>query len=277
MKTFLLSILSITTLFSSTGAWAQAKNEVIEQYEIRSYDPQKSGLTDLVFEARIDNLTEILNKTQTFGKLVDVYFKIYWLSPSQYKVEVMGLPKGFQEVRDDLSTLIKGKLEFIIPEKFSEKFKAYTLKAEPIADGKLIKAIDDSYTLAVPEVDLVFDNNGRLKTLQTKSAASSVKTEFFQTPKAWSNNKLVMDKVVSINKQGLATNTITNSIEYLTVGGMGFPSKVTIKNLTEATIPAQGKDKEKKMKSETNTAIRFSKYEVNTGKASRFMTEGLRR
>lgn len=277
MKTFLLSILSITTLLGSTGAWAQAKNEVIEQYEIRSYDPQKSGLTDLVFEARIDNLTEILNKTQTFGKLVDVYFKIYWLSPSQYKVEVMGLPKGFQEVRDDLSTLIKGKLEFIIPEKFSDKFKGYTLKAEPVADGKLIKAIDDSYTLAVPEVDLVFDNNGRLKTLQTKAAASSVKTEFFQTPKAWSNNKLVMDKVVSVNKQGIATNTITNSIEYLTVAGMGFPSKVTIKNLTEATIPANGKEKEKKVKNETNTSIRFSKYEVNTGKASRFMTEGLRR
>jgi hypothetical protein len=277
MKNFLLSILSITTLLGSTCVWAQVKNEVIEQYEIRSYDPQKNGLTDLVFEARIDNLTEILNKTQTFGKLVDVYFKIYWLSPSQYKIEVMGLPKGFQEVRDDLSTLIKGKLEFIIPEKFSEKFKGYTLKAEPVADGKLIKAIDDSYTLAVPEVDLVFDNNGRLKTLQTKTPASSVKTDFFQTPKAWSNNKLVMDKVVSVNKQGIATNTITNSFEYITIGGMGFPSKLTVKNLTEATIPANGKEKEKKIKNETNTAIRFSKYEVNSGKALRFMTEGLRR
>lgn len=276
MKTFLLSILSITILMG-TPVLAQEKNEIIEQYEIRSYDPQKSGLTDLVFEARIDNLTEILNKTQTFGKLVDVYYKVYWLSPSQYKIEVLGLPKGFQEVRDDLSTLLKGKLEFIIPEKFSDKFKGYTFKAEPIADGKLIKAIDDSYTLAVPEVDLVFDNNGRLKTLETKAVASKVKTEFFQSPKAWSNNKLVMDKFVSVTKQGLATNTITNSIEYTTVSGMGFPSKVSIKNLTEATIPAQGKEKEKKVKNETNTSIRFTKYEVNTGKAQRFMTEGLRR
>ena len=276
MKTFLLSILSIATMLGPVGVLAQAKIDTIEQYEIRSYDPQKSGLTDLVFEARIDNLTEILNKTQTFGKLVDVYFKIYWLSPSQYKIEVMGLPKGFQEVRDDLSTLIKGKLEFIIPEKFSDKFKAYTLKAEPVADGKLIKAIDDTYTLAVPEVDLVFDNNARLKTVEAK-AATTVRTEFFQTPKAWSNNKLVMDKVVARTKQGLAVNTVTNSIEYLTVAGMGFPSKVTVKNLTEATIPANGKEKEKKVKNETNTAIRFSKYEVNTGKAQRFMTEGLRK
>ena len=277
MKIFSLSILSLIIVFGTTSAWAQSKNETIEQYEIRTYDPQKSGLTDLVFEARIDKLTEILNKTQTFGKLVDVYFKIYWLSPAQYKIEVMGLPKGFQEVRNDLMSLIKGKLEFIIPEKFSEKFKGYTLKSEPAVSGKLIKAIDDSYTLAIPEVELAFDDNGRLKTMVTRAAASFVTTEFFQTPKSWSNNKFVMDKIVSVTKQGPSTSTVTNSIEYISANGMGFPSKVSIKNSTEVIIPAQGKEKAKKVNNETNSAVEFTKYEINTGKAQRFMTEGLRR
>lgn len=277
MKTLLLSILLNTVILGANSVWADSKNEIIDQYEIRSYDPQKSGLIDLVFEARIDNLTEILNKTQTFGKLVDVYFKIYWLSPAQYKIEVMGLPNGFVEVRNDLSTLIKGKLEFIIPEKFSEKFKAYTFKSEPMAGGKLIKAIDDTYTLAATEIDLAFDNSGRLKTLETRAATSAVKAEFFQTPKSWSNNKLVMDKIITVSKQAGIKSTVTNSVEYISLNGMGFPSKVSIKNLTEATIPAHGKEKEKKIKNETNSAVRFSNYEVNTGKAQRFMTEGLRR
>ncbi len=277
MKTFLLSLLSIIIIFRSSSIGAQTKNETIEQYEIRSYNPKNNGLTDLVFEARINNLTEILNKTQNFGKLVDVYFKIYWLSPAQYKIEVMGLPKGFEEVRNDLTTLIKGKLEFIIPEKFSEKFKDYTLKSEPAVNGKLIKAIDDSYTLAIPEVELAFDNNGRLKTMVTKAAASFVKTEFFQTPKSWSNNKFVMDKIVSVAREGLTVSTITNSIEYFSANGMGFPTKVSVKNITEATIPAHGKEKEKKIKNETNSVISFTKYEINTGKAQRFITEGLRR
>lgn len=276
MKNFLVLIASITILVSF-NITAQEKMEVIEQYEIRSYDPQKNGLADLVFEARIDNLTEILNKTQTFGKLVDVYFKIYWLSPSQYKIEIMGMPKGFSEVRSDLSDLIKGKLEFIIPEKFSEKFKGYTLKAEPIADGKLIKAIDDTYTMAVPEVDLVFDTSGKLKTLQTKSTMSPVKTEFFQSPKAWSQGKLVMDKIVTTTKQGLTVMTSINTIEYISVNGVGFPSKVIVKNVADTTIPATKKEKEKKVKNESGTVVKFSKFEVNTGKASRFMTEGLRR
>lgn len=277
MKHFFLITASLVTLLTSTNVWSQAKIEEIEQYEIRSYDPQKSGLTDLVFEARIENLTEILNKAQTFGKLVDVYFKIYWLSPSQYTIEVMGLPKGFVEVRSDLSDLIKGKLEFIIPEKFSEKFKAYTLKAEPIADGKLIKAIDDTYTMAVPEIDMVFDSSGKLKTVQTKSTYSPVKTEFFQSAKAWSQGKLVMDKIVTTSKQGLTAMTTTNIVDYVTVNGMGFPSKVTIKNIAETIIPATKKEKEKKVKNESGTIVKFAKYEVNSGKAQRFMMEGLRR
>ncbi len=276
MKTFLLLTASIFFLLPG-GVNAQANIEEIEQFEIRSYDPQKSGLTDLVFEARIEKLTDILNKAGNFGKLADVYFKIYWLSPSQYKIEVMGLPKGFQEVRDDLSTLIKGKLEFIIPEKFSEKFKAYTLKAEPVADGKLIKAIDNTYTLAIPEVDLFFDKSGRLKKLETKAAYSTIRTEFFQSPKSWSNNKLVLDKIVTVTKEGAVTVTTTNSVDYTSVARMGFPSKITVKTVTEAVIPARGKEKEKKVKNETGSVINFSTYEVNTGKAQRFMMEGLRR
>ncbi|MBC7714343.1 MAG: hypothetical protein H7177_13445 [Rhizobacter sp.] len=276
MKHFFLSIISIATLLGATNLWAVEKIEEVEQYEIRSYDPQKSGLNDLVFEARIDNLTEILNKTGTFGKLIDVYFKIYWLSPSQYKIEVMGLPKGFPEVRSDLSDLIKGKLEFIIPEKFSEKFKGYSLKAEPVADGKLIRAIDDTYTMAVPEVDMVFDTSGKLKTVETKATYSNVKTEFFQSPKAWSAGKLVMDKIVTTSKQGATSMLTTNTVDYVTVSGMGFPSKVTIKNVAETIVPATKKDKEKKVKNESGTIVKFSKYEVNTGKAKRFMTEGTR-
>lgn len=264
-------------MFSSCALFAESKIEEIEQYEIRSYDPQKSGLTDLVFEARIEKLTEILNKTQTYGKLIDVYFKIYWMSPTQYKIEVIGLPKGFQEARDDLAELIKGKLEFVIPEKFSEKFKNYTLKSQPIADGKLVKAIDDTYTLAVPEVDLVFDTNGRLKTLTTNASQAAIKTEFFQTPKSWSNNKLVMDKIVTSSKQANMSSTITNSIEYASVAGMGFPSKLTVKTITESIVPAHGKEKEKKVKNESGSVVKFTNFEVNTGKAQRFIVEGLRK
>lgn len=275
MKLFIIFTAALMAI--SSAAFAQTKVEEIEQYEIRSYDPQKSGLTDLVFEARVDNLTEILNKTQTFGKLVDVYYKIYWMKPEQYRVEVMGLPEGFQEVRDDLAMLIKGKLEFVIPSNFSSQFKDYSLKVEPIADGKLIRAIDATYTKPIPQVDIVFDKNGKLRSTEVKTPPAPIKTEFFHSPKSWSNNKLVLDKLISVSKARLASTTITNNFEYASVAGMGFPSKITVKNVFEATVPATKKEKEKKIKNESGTVIRFSKYEVNTGKAQRFIVEGLRR
>lgn len=267
MKNFLVLFL----LTFSAGVFSQEKIEELEQYEIRSYAPQKSGVKDLVFEARIEGLTEVLQKNLSIGKLSDVSFKIYWLSPSQYQVEVHGLPKGFQEVKSDLSQLIKGKLEFVLPESFTEKFKGYNLKAEPIADGKLIRAIDQTYTMAVPEVDIVMDKTGTLKTVETRAPMSAVKTEFFHSPKSWSNNKLVIDRIVLTSKQGVAKVTSTNDIEYLNVNGIGFPSKITIKNVAETKVPASGKEKEKNVKSETGTVIKFTKYEVNTGKAQRYM------
>lgn len=267
-------VLSLILIVLSLSSFAQEKIEELEQYEIRSYAPQKSGVKDLVFEARIDNLTEMLQKNLALGKLTDVSFKIYWLSPSQYKIEVQGLPKGFQEVKSDLIQLIKGKLEFVLPESFSEKFKGYTLKAEPIADGKLIRAIDQTYTMAVPEVDIVIDNSGQLKTVETRAPMSAVKTEFFHSPKSWSNNKLVLDKIVLSTGQAGAKMISTNDIEYINVNGIGFPSKIAIKNVSEVKVPATEKEKEKIVKNETGTVIRFTKYEVNTGKAQRYMTEG---
>jgi hypothetical protein len=228
-----------------------AKVEELEQFEIRSYTPQLNGVKDLVFEVRVDGLKDIIEKSLAIGKLADLYFKVYWTNPNEFRIEVEGLPKGFKEVKDDLRQLIKGKLDFVIPEKVSERLKQYTLKVEPITDGKLLKAIDETYTLAVPEIDLTFDKSGRLKLLETKMSANAVKTEFFHSPKSWSNNKLVLDRV-------------------------GLPSKLVVKNVVEFMVPPEKeKEKPKLQKKETSTVLRFTKYEINTGKATRFINEGL--
>ena len=263
-----LSILFLTSVFAET------KIEELEQFEIRSYSPQSLGVKDLVFEARIEGLKNIIEKNLVVGKLEDLYFKIYWINAGDFRVEVMGLPKGFTEVKDDLKQLIKGKLDFVIPEKFSTKLKPYTLKVEPILDGKLVKAIDETYTLAIPEIDITFDKSNKLKFIETKLSQSPVRTEFFHSPKSWSNNKLVLDKVVSISGVKGASLTIDNDVEYVNVGGVGFPSKLVVKNTSEYMTAPTEKEKSKIEKKDVITKVFFTKYEVNTGKAQRFITEG---
>lgn len=269
-------LIFITLILSAISQIAFSKVEELEQFEIRSYSPQLSGVKDLVFEVRMDGLKEILEKSMAIGKLSDLYFKVYWMNPNEFRIEVEGLPKGFKEVRDDLRQLIKGKLDFVIPEKVSDRLKQYSLNVEPITDGKLIKAIDETYTLAVPEIDLTIDKTGRLKYLETKMATNAVKTEFFHSPKSWSNNKLVLDRVVSISGTPGSSLTVTNDLEYANVNGFGLPAKLVVKNVVEFTTPPEKeKEKPKQQKKETTSVIKFSKYEINTGKAARFINEGL--
>ena len=79
------------------------------------------------------------------------------------------------------------------------------------------------------------------------------------------------------SQQGAAKLTTINDIDYISVNGIGFPSKIVVKNISEVVVPAHGKEKEKKVKQEIGTTIRFSKYEVNTGKARRFITDGTKK
>ncbi len=275
MKKISIISLALTSLLYNSVGYASQKIEEVEMYEIKSYDPKSTGLKDLVFEARIEHLTDLLNKKLSIGKLTDVHFKIYWISPTQYKVDVIGLKKGFQEIKSELANLIKGKLEFIIPEKFSEKFKGYTLSAEPIADGKLIRAIDETYTMSVSEVDIKFAKNGLLKSVDSKSPMSKISTEFYQSPKSWSNNKQVLDKTVSTSYQGGVEIVIENEIDYKLYQGVGLPSKISIKNTSSYMKPAHGKEKARKVSEENVSNIIFSKYELNTGKARKEILEGL--
>lgn len=272
-----LTLFLILAMASFSSAMASEATDLLQENEIKNYDPQKQGLKDLVFEARIDNLAEILKSLGNFGNVTDLHFKIYWMPNDQYKVEVNGLPKGFEEVRNDLSMLIKTKLDFVIPSTINSRLKEYDLKIEPSANGKTIVASDLQGRLAINQMKLNFDKSGKLLTMNYASGAQVVETKFDATPKSWSNNKNLLDTLTITTKQGIQTNIITNKVEYVTISGIGFPSKLIIKNLTTAKIPAHGDQKEQNLKQETGTTVRFSNYEVNTGKAQRYMTGGLKR
>lgn len=276
MKKIILSSFIMVIVTLSVAIANDAKN-LIDQYELRNYSPQKEGLKDLVFEARIEGLEKILSSLGTFGSIGDLHFKIYWMIPNQYKIEVNGLPKGFEELRNDLTALIKTKLEFVLPLSIQDKLVNYNLLTENNAQGTLVKASDKSGREALSEFRMQFDKSGKLKEYIVGGVGQTSTTEFFQGPKAWSKNKYVTDKVVTKTKAGIQTNTITNSIEYLPQSGIGFPSKITVNNISEAIIPAYGEQKEQHLKNETGSVIHFTNFEVNTGKANRYITSGIKR
>ncbi|EQC47000.1 hypothetical protein M899_0116 [Bacteriovorax sp. BSW11_IV] len=269
-KVILLNFLILISSFS----WAQdsARNQ-IEQFDLTYYHPENFGLRDLTFEIRIENLLEQLNANKTLGKLEDVYFKIFWIFPGQYHIEVNGLPNGFNEIKQQLRNLIKPRLDFVIPQKLLDGVRSYDLSMSKSGNVNIVKAEDKTHTRQVNEIQLKFEENGKMIEYKTSSPVGVSTTTFEQSKKNWSHNKWVADKIIVESIQGIQIGKVISSITYLNEGGFGLPEKVEI--VTKHEIVAPEKDKKvRKNIAEDKIIYKFSKYMVNTGSAKKEILKG---
>ncbi len=278
----LLSIITLSLFMSLFPSMLKAQDQPalpdsIIQYDIRKYNSENLGIKDLVFEARIDQLTETLNKNLALGKLVDVHFKIYWMAPNEWKIDVNGLPKGFEEIKSDLRQLISGKLEYIMPKPFKTSLVELSFEQASEEGRPYLKAFDPNFSKPFTEMRLYFDSSSKLTKILTLYTQAKAESTFDYATFPWSNNKIVLTKQSTVSSFGASQSTITHSFEYVNVNGFGFPSKMAIKTNNKITVPARGKEKEKVLSSEMNSVIKFSKYETNTGKAKRYIVDGLQK
>lgn len=249
--------------------------EQLIQYDVRKYSPEAQGLKDLVFEVRLDQLTETLNKNLSLGKLVDVHFKVYWMAPNEWRIEVNGLPKGFDEIKNDLKQLVAGKLEYVLSRPFKTVVEGLSFENYTEKGVNYIRAFDPLYAKPFTDILLQFDQNGRLLYMRTNIPSAVTEANFEYNVYPWSNSKFLVTKHTSKSKYGVSESTIAHGIEYLAVNSFGFPSKMTIKTNNKVTIPARGKEKEKVINQDMTSILKFSKYETNTGKAKRFIVDGV--
>lgn len=253
-------------LVFSTKTMAQDIPEV-EQYELKSYSPINYGLKDLTFEARIKNLKEVLEGKYNFSNLIDVYYKVYWIFPGQYQMSVEGLPDGFNELELELKSILKEKLEFVVPKGISSKLRAYKLSYKS-KKPTVIEGIDPTQSRTANRIELEFSGDGKLEEFRSFSPYNVTKSILELSSKSWSHNKWVIEsyKVVSETPQSLTS--VTNLIEYETHSGIGLPKSVK----TRTKVEAKGKEKNTTL-SEEGSELTFSNYEVNTGKAKKAMVQ----
>ncbi len=260
-------IIFISLSSPSSSVWA---NKEVEQFDLRYYHPENYGLKDLVFEIRISDLVKRLNANKTLGKLEDVYYKIYWMFPGEYRIEINGLPNGFMQIKNGLKQMIKARLDYVIPQKLAPKVRSYKLTSTKKASGILVKGVDQTHTKPVNEINLLFDVRGKLKEFKTYSPVGVNNSEMDLNVKPWSHNKWVIDKVKVVNS-GTQITTINSEIDYTTIAGFGFPEKIDI---TTKVKPYEANSKRIIV---VKSTLLFSKYEVNSGKAQRFIMKGLKK
>jgi len=263
--TVLYLFLSVMLPISQTVA-----NAEVEQFDLRYYHPENYGLKDLVFEIRISDLVKRLNANKALGKLEDVYYKVYWMFPGEYRIEINGLPNGFAQMKRGLKQMIKSRLDFVIPQKLAPKVRSYKLSSSKKSGGVLVKGVDQTHTKPVNEINLLFDARGKLKEFKTFSPVGVNNSEMKLNVKPWSHNKWVVDNL-KVTNSGTQITTIDYELDYTTIAGFGFPEKIDI------TTEVKPYETNSKNVQTVKSTLLFSTYEVNTGKAQRYIMKGLKK
>lgn len=256
-----LIIISLMMTFSHLSFGESAK-EFLNQFDSRIYNPKQYGLNDLSLKVRIKDLTKQLNEQLVFGKLKDVYFELYWKSPDKVKVEVIGMPKGFKEVKSKLAQGVLMRMDFIIPRPLSEQMKDYEIKLTSEKGKNTITATDTRGIQQISEILYLFDENQNLTRSISKSAVGMETFDLKYDTHAWSQNKKVLEGYKMQRVEGVSTVEMNVKIKYKKVSQFGFPESM---ELVTKQILTQPQGKSKTYERESKTSLSFFDHKVNTG------------
>lgn len=270
MKLFLFLLLLSFQIFAQTTVTNTAPStaqDIIKKFDASSYRPQDKGLKELVVQVEISNLTKQLNDQLIFGKLKNVYFKLYWVYPSQYDVEVLGLPNGFTEIKNELKALVASRLDIMIPSMLEKKFEGYNLKLMPEKTKDQIIATDSTQMKLINEVRANFDKEGKLIGLINHKPMVVEESELSLTKKSYSENKWIIDEISVKVNEGPQTTFIKTKIDYSSVEGYALPIKISSHT---KQILVQEQDR-KPIEREVDSSVEFKGYKLNSGEASSFL------
>ena len=262
----LLKVASVILIISNLGLANDAK-KLLEKFDLGMYSPQKQGLRDLVVTVEVPNIVEYLNKRKVFGTLKKIYFKVFWVFPGKYKIEVFGMPKGFEALKNELIQIIRSRLDFVIPVSLSKKFEKYETKYKRSANGFQIEGLDKTHTLDTNRINVFMDSKYKVRRINTFSPAGSRYSELSFSKKSGSKNKWLADKMNLEVRQGIQVTKMNYQISYLKEEGFVFPKQIDITTMNEL-VRAKDLDDKKDPKS-TSLSIYFKDYKINDGIAKK--------
>ncbi|MBY0516206.1 MAG: hypothetical protein K2P81_04820 [Bacteriovoracaceae bacterium] len=257
----------IFSILFLTNLYAQDPQGMIKVSEEKSYNPKFRGLTDLVVELSSPQITKQLNEQMIFGTLNEVSFKIYWTAnPERVAVDVLGLPEGFREIKEELKAMIVGKLETIIPIPFAQKFKGYQLK-KSTKQERTIVATDSTNMMPVPEYELIMDEEGKLVESIAKKPIGIIRTKMKWEKATWSEPKYFLTSSTSVAEEGPQTLEIESDTSWQVINSIGVPT--VTKTKTKQTLNQPG-TKNKPMERNVEETLYFKNYKINIGEAMKW-------
>ncbi|MGE3609376.1 MAG: hypothetical protein AB7I27_07300 [Bacteriovoracaceae bacterium] len=248
--------LFVLMLFSFSS-FAQEVNQKLSNYDNKIYSLKTKGVKDFVVEVESDRLTKQVNDQLIFGKVSKLIFKIFWTAqPERLAIDIIGLPEGFKEIKDELKLNIMGQLEFLNPVPLSQKFAGYSFTKGNLPNE--ILAEDKSGIAPIPAYILKFDDEQKLTEIEGKKPIGTFQVQMGYEKQGFAENKFLLSNVTSTNSENGQNLVIKKELNYSTHDGMGVLTEVEI-NTTQRWEKSELKPVSQK------EIIVFKNYKINSG------------
>ena len=252
MKFILLLILMIGNVF------AQDTELYLKNFENKIYSLKTKGVQDFAVDIESKQLTQLVNDQQSFGKVEELIFRAYWtLNPERFSIEVIGLPDGFKEFKDELKLRIYPVLEYLIPKSMNDKFKGY--KFSTTSPGRIL-AQDSTGVAATPSFQLNFNAENKLvEIIGNRPIGTMIITPRFEK-KSFADDKWVLEEEIITTTENSQTLSVTKEMSYDKFNGIQALDEIEV--TTKQVV--EGKS------SKSVETINFKNYKINEGVALKY-------
>src|SRR5690606_11709346 len=231
-------------------------------FDQKVYSLKNKGVQDFVVDIVSSKLTKQMNDQQLFGKVDELIFRVYWTAnPERLAIEVLGLPDGFKEVKEELKAGIAPLLENLIPPTSAQKFAGYKF-----SQGKMqreILAQDTSGIAPVPSFSIKFDEQDKIVQITANKPVGTLRVTPVYEKEAFADGKWVLTSQKTESMENGQTMTVQ---KYLTYGKSQGVSVVTEVNATTHYQSSAPDSKPVKF----NESAEFKNYKINKGLALKY-------
>lgn len=256
------TVFSFLLLITSLTAFSQDPGVYLKNFDQKIYSLKNKGVQDFVVDIESSRLTKQMNEQQLFGKVEELIFRVYWTAnPERLSIEVIGLPDGFKEVKEELKAGIAPLLENLIPPTSAQKFAGYKF-----SQGKMqreILAQDTSGIAPIPSFSIKFDEQDKIVQITGNKPVGSLKITPVYEKEPFSDGKWVLTSQKTESMENGQTMTIQ---KYLTYGKSQGVSVVTEVNATTQYQSSSSEAKPVKF----NESVEFKNYKINEGVALKY-------
>jgi hypothetical protein len=252
----------ICFLFVITSAFAQDPNAYLKNFDAKIYSLKTKGVNNFIVDIESSKLTKQMNDQQMFGKVDELYFRVYWTAnPERMAIEVNGLPDGFKEIKEDLKLSILGMMDNLLPQTTAQRFAGY--KFVQGTKPKEIVAQDTSGIAPVPSFTLKFDDQDKLTEVTGNKPIGTLVVRPVYVKESFADGKLVLTEQTTVTQENGQSLTVRKELDYGKSQGIGV--------LTEVTVTTEQKaDGSNAKPTSVRETLEFKNYKINDGEALKY-------